>query len=90
MPSCFILKLKRDEEGNPARHKARLAARDKLQPRHGTSLTDLYAAVIPSDLVLLLVIVSAAFNWSMEQLDTKRAYLYSDLFLNSTIWVTLL
>ena len=51
LQSGIILKLKRDQDGHPARFKARLVARGNLQNVLGTSYANRYAPVACFDLV---------------------------------------
>lgn len=79
IPSGMILRLKRDEDGKPARFEARLVARGNLQNDDALSFSDLYAPVACIELVRLLLTISVAFGWTRHHLDIKGAFLYATL-----------
>lgn len=89
LPSGIILRLKRDEDGKPARFKARLVARGNLQTVTDSSYASRYAPVACFDLVRILLVLSAAFGWSRHQVDVKGAFLYSKLPETTNIFLRL-
>ena len=79
LPSGIVLRLKRDQEGRPARFKARLVARGNLQPVDENTYEKRYAPVACFDLVRILLALSTSQSWSRHQVDIKGAFLYADL-----------
>ena len=88
LPSMVILKLKRDENGKPARFKGRVVALGNHQTGFDV-LSDLYAPVICIELVRTLLIVAQAKGWSTRHIDFKGAFLNAKLEKGSNIWVRL-
>lgn len=88
LPSMIVLKLKRDENGRPARFKARLVALGNLQVDIGL-LIELYAPVICIELVRALLAVAQAKGWSIRQVDFKGAFLNAYLDNGEEIWIRL-
>jgi len=88
LPSIIILKLKRDENGFPARFKRRLVALGNLQ-NNVEILIDLYAPVICTELVRALLSISQVKGWSIRQIDFKGAFLNALLPEGEEIWIKL-
>ena len=88
LPSMIILKLKRDENGRPARFKGRLVALGNMQSDL-TLLMDLYAPVICIELVRALLSVAQVKGWAIRQIDFKGAFLNAYLDKGEEIWIKL-
>lgn len=89
IPSGVILRVKRNENGDVARLKARLVARGNLQTKSHSSYASLYAPVASFDLVRLLLTLSVQFGWYRYQLDVKGAFLYADLPSGTEVYLRL-
>ena len=83
-----ILKLKRDENGVPARFKGRLVARGNEQTEE-FEYVELYAPVACIEAVRILLAVAAAKGWCTDHLDIKGAFLYALLPASEEVWVKL-
>ena len=83
-----ILKLKRDENGTPARFKGRLVARGNEQT-DDFEYVELYAPVACIEAVRILLAVAAAKGWCTDHLDIKGAFLYALLPPSEEVWVKL-
>ena len=77
----IILKLKRDENGLPARFKARLVARGNEQSDE-FDYFELYAPVACIEAVRILLAVAVCKDWCVDHLDIKGAFLYALLPLS--------
>ena len=88
LPSGIILKLKRDENGQPKRFKARLVARGNLQDSFTYDI-ELYAPVACIESVRTLLAVAIAKGWVTHHLDIKGAFLYASLADTDEIYVRL-
>lgn len=84
----IILKLKRDENGLPARFKGRLVARGNEQTDN-FEYFELYAPVACIEAVRILLAVAAANGWSVDHLDIKGAFLYALLPQSEEVWIKL-
>lgn len=74
LPCMTILKLKRDENGRPARFKAGIVASENLQEDIG-QLMELYDPVICMNLVQALLSLAQIKGWGIWQMDFMGAFL---------------
>lgn len=87
VPFRFLSRLKRNEDGFPARFEARLNARGNLQEKecgHGA----LYSPVACIETVLILLAISAFIEWATDHLDIKGSFLSA--LLPETDWIYIL
>ena len=82
----IILKLKRDENGIPARFKARVVARGNEQS-DDLEYIELYGPVACIEAVRILLAVATAKGWCTDHLDIKGAFLYALLPPSEEVWV---
>ena len=76
--SHFILKVKRDENGNISRYKARLVANGRRQ-REGVDFNKTFTAVAKLPSVQAVLVNAASQGWEIHQIDIKNAYLNAKL-----------
>jgi hypothetical protein len=76
--SHFILKAKRDENGDITRYKARLVANGNSQ-REGIDYNETFAAVAKLPSVRAVLANAASQGWEIHQIDVKNAYLNAEL-----------
>ena len=84
----FILKMKRDSDGKPARLKARLFALGNYQDEFG-NIVELYGHVVCIELVRTLLAVMLFKGWSVKHVDIKGAFLHAYLRNGEVIWIRL-
>ena len=85
----MILKVKRDQNGQPARLKARLVARGNLQAVDERAYESRYASVACFDLVRILLSLPTALDWDRQHVDAKGAFLYADIPEEDRIYLKL-
>jgi hypothetical protein len=73
-----VFKVKRDEHGNIAKHKAQLVVKRYAQ-RHRIDFDEVFAPVARLDSVRLLLALAAHTGWAMHYMDVKSAFLNGDL-----------
>ena len=71
----WVLHLKRDEHGNPVRHKARFAVKG-FEQVFGQDYIDTTSPTARMESVRLLLNIAAAKDWDIQQIDIKTAFLY--------------
>lgn len=74
----WVFKVKRDEHGAVAKHKARLVVKGYAQ-RHGIDYDEVFAPVARLDSVRLLIALAAHEGWEVHHMDVKSAFLNGDL-----------
>lgn len=74
----WVFKVKRDERGAVAKHKARLVVKGYAQ-RHGIDYDEVFAPVARLDSVRLLLALAAHEGWQVHHMDVKSAFLNGDL-----------
>lgn len=78
----WVFKLKRDSNGNIARYKAKLVAKGLNQePR--LCFSETFSAVIKMTTIQLVLSLVLHFNWRVQQLNVKNAFLSSILMSRS-------
>ena len=78
LPTHFVLKIKRDEDGNPIRFKARIVAGGNHQVQ-GYDFDDVYSPVVQFTNLMLIQAVGMPKNWLPKHLDIKAAFLNGDI-----------
>ena len=77
--SCkWVFKIKRDNDGNISRFRARLVARGFSQV-YGDDYHDTYAPVTRLETIRLLFALAVEKDWEIRQIDVKTAYLHGNL-----------
>jgi hypothetical protein len=71
----WVLLLKRDEHGNPVRHKARFVVKG-FEQVFGQDYVDTTSPTARMESVRLLLNIAAAKDWDIQQIDVKTAFLY--------------
>lgn len=73
--SRWVFSLKRDENGNVIKYKARLVAQGFTQ-RFGVDYLDVFAPVTRHETLLALLAVAGKNNMSLQHFDVRTAYLH--------------
>ena len=84
--SRWLFVIKRDERGILLRYKARLVARGFTQ-RVGIDYDRTFAPVMKQSLLRAVLAEACNYNWEIEQVDIKTAFLYGEL--DETIYLKL-
>jgi hypothetical protein len=71
----WVLLLKRDEHGNPVRHKACFVVKG-FEQVFGQDYVDTTSPTARMESVRLLLNIAAAKDWDVQQIDVKTAFLY--------------
>ena len=74
----WVYKVKQDERGAIAKHKARLIARGFVQ-REGIDFEEVFTPVARMESIRLLLALAAAKDWRIHHLDVKSAFLNGEL-----------
>nr|GEZ16377.1 zinc finger, CCHC-type [Tanacetum cinerariifolium] len=74
----WVLKTKRDGNGNIIKHKARLVAKGYVQ-EHGIDYDEFFAPVARMETIRLILALSAYHGWEVHHLDVKSAFLHGEL-----------
>jgi hypothetical protein len=71
----WVLLLKRNEHGDPVRHKARFVVKG-FEQVFGQDYVDTTSPTARMESVRLLLNIAAAKDWDIQQIDVKTAFLY--------------
>jgi hypothetical protein len=79
-PIClkWVFKLKHDEHGEAIKHKARLVAKGYVQ-RQGIDFEEVFAPVARMESVQVILCFASHFNWVVDHMDVKSAFLNGGL-----------
>jgi hypothetical protein len=86
MPGKWLFKIKTDENGIPARYKARWCARGDQQ-RHGIDYTETYAAVARSTTFRTCMALCARYGLLCHQMDVITAFLNGEMETGIDVYV---
>ncbi|EGD79561.1 hypothetical protein PTSG_13039 [Salpingoeca rosetta] len=78
LPSKFVLKRKRDQNGTVQRYKARLVAKGYSQ-KHGIDYQETFAPTTSKTALRTMLAMSAVEGMYMLQLDIVTAFLYAEI-----------
>ena len=74
----WVFKVKRDENGDVQRYKARLVAQGYSQTE-GVDYNEVYSPVVRNTTIRSLLALSNAKNWEVHQMDVRTAFLQGNL-----------
>ncbi len=78
LPCKWVYRLKRDENGNPYRFKARLVIKGFLQ-MEGVDYSDTFAPVMKYPSLRLLLAIACICDFEIKQMDVDNAFLNANL-----------
>ncbi|KAL7284965.1 hypothetical protein ACG7TL_000054 [Trametes sanguinea] len=76
--SRFVFRIKRDSDGSIKQYKARLVAQGFTQVP-GLDYNETFAPVAKLSSIRMLLALAARYDWELEQMDVKSAYLNGKL-----------
>ena len=74
----WVFKLKKDENGNVTKYKARIVAKGYSQ-KFGTDYEHTFAPTVKISAVRILLTIAAKYDLELKHLDISTAYLHGDL-----------
>lgn len=74
----WVYKVKRDEHGQIAKHKARLVAHGFMQ-KQGINNEEAFAPMVRMEFVRLVLAVAALEHWEVHHMDIKSTFLNGEL-----------
>ena len=74
----YVFKVKTTPQGDIERYKVRLVAQGFLQ-QEGIDYNEVFAPVIDSTSITLLLSIANQYDWELEQMDVITAFLYGRL-----------
>jgi hypothetical protein len=74
----WVFKLKRNEDGQVVKHKARLDAKGYVQ-KEGIDFNEVFTPVARLGLVRLLLAIAAHHSWQVHHMDVKSTFLNGEL-----------
>eukprot|EP00833_Pecoramyces_ruminatium_P006451 jgi/Orpsp1_1/1180483/evm.model.c7180000073588.1 len=74
VPNGWVYTVKKDSDGRPIKYKARLVAKGYAQ-KYGLNYDKTYSPTLSIDGVKLIIALASMYNWDIQQLDIKAAYL---------------
>jgi hypothetical protein len=78
IPSKWVLKIKKDAEGNPVRYKARLVAGGHRQ-EFGVDYEETFAPVSKHTTIRVFLSVASKHKMAVKQMDIKTAFLHGEI-----------
>ncbi|CCF48103.1 hypothetical protein NDA11_001326 [Ustilago hordei] len=78
MDSKLVLQVKTNTSNVPYKFKARFCAQGFSQ-REGIDFDEIFAPVVPRDMIRTILTIAAKFNWEIDSVDVTQAYLNADL-----------
>jgi hypothetical protein len=82
----WVFKIKRGAQGEILRYKARWVVRG-FEQREGLDFHETFASVVKPMSYKAIFALAAAYDWEIEQMDVKTAFLYGDI--DEDIWIDL-
>jgi hypothetical protein len=82
----WVFKVKRGAKGEIVRYKARWVVRG-FEQREGLDYTETFAGVVKPMSYKAIFALAAAYDWEIEQMDVKTAFLYGAV--EEDVWITL-
>jgi hypothetical protein len=74
----WVFKVKRGAEGQILRYKARWVVRG-FEQKEGVDFHETFASVVKPMSYKAIFAMAAAYDWEIEQMDVKTAFLYGDI-----------
>ena len=78
MRGKWVYKLKRGPDGHVVKHKARWVVKG-FEQQFGIDYDQTYAAVVKPMSYKVLFALAAQYDWEIEQMDVKTAFLHGEL-----------
>ena len=74
----YVLTVKRQSDGAVEKFKARLVADGNTQ-QYGVDIDRVFSTVVKSSTIRLVLIVAAAHDYNLAQIDIRQAYIQAEL-----------
>jgi Reverse transcriptase (RNA-dependent DNA polymerase) len=82
----WVFKIKRGAHGEILRYKARWVVRG-FEQQYGLDYNETFASVVKPMSYKAIFAIAAAYDWEIEQMDVKTAFLYGEI--EEDIWIEL-